>query len=163
MGLTNRQHVFVSEYLRCWNAAEAARRAGYSERTARNIGYQTLQKPEIQDEINRRMAEIKMSADEVLVRLSEQARLDISQFVKPGGAIDWDAIKANGHLVKKVKHNAGQNSEIELHDAQAALKLLGQAHRLFTERTEVDVKLSVVGLETLLDKVYGRDADDDRS
>lgn len=159
MALTKKQQAFVEFYLRDWNGSKAARLAGYSERSAARIAYELLDKPEIQDAIRARLEEIKMTSDEVLMRLSEQARLDVSDFIQPGGAIDWKAVKERGHLVKKISHNAGMNSTIELHDAQAALKLLGTAHRLFNEKSELDVSLSVVGLEQLLDKVYGKDKD----
>jgi phage terminase small subunit len=79
--LTDKQQVFVEEYLRCWNASEAARRAGYSEKTARQIGEQNLSKLDIQEKIQARIAELKMSADEVLSRLGEQARGDIGDFI----------------------------------------------------------------------------------
>lgn len=47
LALTPRQQRFVDEYIVCGNAAEAARRAGYSERTARQIASENLSKPDI--------------------------------------------------------------------------------------------------------------------
>lgn len=157
MTLNRKQSLFVDEYLRDMNATQAAMRAGYSKRSAYSIGSENLRKPEIAAEIQRRLDEKKMTADEGLVRLSEMARADISEFIKPGGAINWEVVQKKGYLVKKIRHNAGKNSEIELHDAQRALELIGKAHRLFVERSEVDNKLKVVGLDALLDKAYGRD------
>ena len=49
--MTRRQEVFVSEYLNCLNAAEAARRAGYSKIGARQHAYHVLQIPSVQDAI----------------------------------------------------------------------------------------------------------------
>ena len=46
--LTPRQQRFVDEFVVGSNAAEAARRAGYSERTARQIASENLAKPDIQ-------------------------------------------------------------------------------------------------------------------
>ncbi|MFC1729934.1 terminase small subunit [candidate division KSB1 bacterium] len=44
--LTPKQQLFRDEYIRAgFNAAKAARRAGYSERTAKQIGYENLTKP----------------------------------------------------------------------------------------------------------------------
>jgi phage terminase small subunit len=68
--LSNKQKVFCAEYVKCWSAAEAARRAGYSEKTAREIGYENLTKPHIKAEIALYLSEIQMSADEVLTRLT---------------------------------------------------------------------------------------------
>lgn len=77
-----------------------------------------------------------MGADEVLIRLSEMARADISEFINDYGGIDWDKVRAQGYLVKKVRHNQGKNSEVELHDALSALQLIGKHHKLFTEKIE---------------------------
>jgi hypothetical protein len=77
-----------------------------------------------------------MTADEVLARLAEQARGDLSDFVTDYGAIDWEAVKKKGHLVKKVTHTQGKNSTIEIHDAQSALVHLCRAHGLFKDKVE---------------------------
>ena len=52
-GLTPRQRRFCEEYLVDLNASAAARRAGYSADTARQIGAENLTKPDIQTEIQR--------------------------------------------------------------------------------------------------------------
>jgi phage terminase small subunit len=49
--LTPKQEAFVREYLQCLNATEAAKRAGYSEKTAEQLGYQLLQKTSVSDAI----------------------------------------------------------------------------------------------------------------
>lgn len=53
--LTEKQARFVAEYLVDLNATEAAKRAGYSEKTAYSIGFENLRKPEIQEEIQQAM------------------------------------------------------------------------------------------------------------
>ncbi|MBK6335547.1 MAG: terminase small subunit [Betaproteobacteria bacterium] len=45
--MTPRQHRFVSEYLVDRNGAAAAVRAGYSVRSAKQIAYQPLAKPDV--------------------------------------------------------------------------------------------------------------------
>ncbi len=145
MALTAKQQAFITEYLLCWNAAEAARLAGYSEATARSIGHENLTKPDIQDEIKRRVSERAMSADEVLVRLAAMARADISDFVSfvpgvKGPYIDLEKANAAGKLglVKKLKYNELGGIEFELYDAQAALVQLGKVHKLFTDKQEIN-------------------------
>jgi len=49
--LTLRQQRFVDEFVLCGNASEAARRAGYSEKTAGAIAAENLQKPVILEAI----------------------------------------------------------------------------------------------------------------
>lgn len=143
MALTSKQQVFIHEYLQCWNAAEAARLAGYSEHTARQQGSRLLTKVDVKAAIDSRIAELKMSADEVLIRLAEQARGSMADFVIP----EQDAISllkgeqaGKLHLVKKFTHTVGEKSEsvsLELYDAQAALALIGKHHRLFSENIDV--------------------------
>lgn len=57
--MTVKQKRFCDEYLICGNAAEAARRAGYSEKTARAIGGENLTKPAILDYIRQRQKQIE--------------------------------------------------------------------------------------------------------
>ena len=47
MKLTEKQQRFVDYFIETGNAAEAARKAGYSEKTAPWIGQENLQKPTI--------------------------------------------------------------------------------------------------------------------
>ena len=62
MALTNKQRIFVAEYLRTMNATQAAKAAGYSERTAGAIGCENLAKPEIAE----------------LIRTEVERRFDVS-------------------------------------------------------------------------------------
>ena len=70
MALTAKQSRFVDEYLVDLNATQAALRAGYSQRTAGQIGDENLKKPEIQSAIQQRMQErqarTQITADLVL-------------------------------------------------------------------------------------------------
>lgn len=51
MKLTAKQQTFVQEYLVDLNATQAAIRAGYSEKTAAEIGCENLTKPQIADAV----------------------------------------------------------------------------------------------------------------
>lgn len=146
--LTDKQRVFVEEYLTCWNATEAARRAGYSPHSIRQIAQDTLSKLYIREEIERRIAEKTMKTDEVLLRLAEQARGEQSRFwiidSKGKPILDLQSMVRAGmmHLVKEVKTDpkTGSVIEVKFHDSQAALRLLGTHLKLFTERTELTGK-----------------------
>lgn len=161
MGLSNKQEAFVNEYLTCWNTAEAARRAGYSAKTARQQGSRLLTNVDIQAAIAARLDELKMGADEVLTRLTDHARGTMRDFLRvdKGGEPVLDLRKAAEtnrlHLVKKfkkttrtIKNMTETVVEIELYDAQAALVQLGRHHRLFADRLEVDwrAELEAAGL-----------------
>lgn len=80
--LTRKQRVFVAEYLKTWNASEAARRAGYSEKTAYAIGSELLRKPEIKAVVDACLSEIQMSTDEAIARNTEIGRGDLGVFFK---------------------------------------------------------------------------------
>lgn len=68
--MTERQRAFADYYIACGNAAEAARKAGYSEKTADRTGSEYLRKPEIAAYIQERLAEMERrrvaDADEVM-------------------------------------------------------------------------------------------------
>ena len=59
--MTDKQRRFVDEYLIDLNATQAAIRAGYSEKTARYIGYENLTKPHISNAIQERMEQLEDS------------------------------------------------------------------------------------------------------
>ena len=137
MALTNKQRVFVEEYLRCWNATEAALKAGYSKRTARSTGCENLTKPNIKAEIEQAISERAMTANEVLVRLAEQARGEYADYIDERGAIDIRRMKADGkmHLVKGITHSR-YSTRYEFQDAQAALFMLAKSTGVATDRVE---------------------------
>lgn len=82
-GLTAQQCLFVAEYLKDNNATQAAIRAGYSKKTAEQIGYQLLQKTSVARVIAQQQKESLMrtlgSADEVLAQMWQLATFDANQ------------------------------------------------------------------------------------
>lgn len=70
MPLTLKQKAFADYYIETGNATEAARRAGYKEKTARFIASENLTKPNVSAYIKERLKEIESSriatADEVM-------------------------------------------------------------------------------------------------
>lgn len=149
MALTPKQQAFTESYLTCWNATKAAIDAGYSERSARKQGCRLSANVDIQAVIQERLAELKMSANEVLARLSDHACGSLAPFMQFGPEGDLLGFNLNPdqplHLIRKAtitkrRFKDGMTettTAIELHDSQAALALLGRAHKLFFDRTEV--------------------------
>lgn len=80
MALTGKQKRFVEEYLVDLNATQAAIRAGYREKTAGQIGFENLKKPEIQEAvakaIQERQARTEITQDRVLSELGRVAFAD---------------------------------------------------------------------------------------
>jgi phage terminase small subunit len=81
--LSKKHQKFINEYLKCWNGAEAARRAGYSERNARDTASDLLTNSDILRHIQTRLDEVHMSADEALKLTADIARGDLGVFFKP--------------------------------------------------------------------------------
>ena len=165
---TPKQLVFIEEYLHDYNATQAAIRAGYSAKTAYQIGHNLLKKVEVQEKIAERLNEKKLSTDEILTRLADIARASPETFLtieeRPDGLTEWKvdlgkAKKENSlHLIKKIVPTR-YGLKIELHDPLRALELAGRAQKLFTDRYEVEESLHVEGLNEMLERVY-RDEDD---
>ncbi|HAS1959076.1 TPA: terminase small subunit [Enterobacter cloacae] len=82
-GLTAQQRLFVAEYLKDNNATRAAIRAGYSKKSAEQIGYQLLHKTSVAQAIaQQQKASIVRtigSADEVLAQMWQLATFDANQ------------------------------------------------------------------------------------
>lgn len=136
MALSNKRRIFIEEYLHDFNATQAAIRAGYSPKTAYSQGQRLLKNVEVKAAVESRMDELCMSAEEILFRLSEQARSSIADVIEPIGQrtflIDIDKVAEFGHLIKKIKHTK-HGVEIELYSSQEALNLLGKHRSLFKQ------------------------------
>lgn len=165
--LTGKQQAFIDAYLgeARFNATEAARLAGYEgiENTLSSVGYENLRKPEIASEIQRRMNEAAMSANEVLSRLSEIARGEVDNFLDEDGKFDLKKARRlqKTKLLKKLKtkriskqvdtiEEGAEDSretletalvteevEFELYSAHEALRDLGKYHKILNDRHEI--------------------------
>lgn len=104
MRLTAKQQRFIDEYLIDLNATQAAIRAGYSERTARSVACETLTKPNVAAELEKRQAarseRTKIDADWVLRRLADEADADIADLYNDDGSLkavsEWPAVWRKG-------------------------------------------------------------------
>lgn len=85
--MNKRQRDFAEYYIQCGNAAEAARKAGYSERTARSIGQRLLTFVDISAYIAERMEEIRKkqiaTSEEVVIFFSSVLRGEEQDGEKP--------------------------------------------------------------------------------
>lgn len=86
--LTEKQRLFVIEYLRDFNATRAAMAIGYSKKTAYAIGWKLLRKAEIQAEVKRqketRVTELGLDVQRVIAEYMKIAFADISDVVEFG-------------------------------------------------------------------------------
>lgn len=176
--LTPKEQLFVDGYLgeAHFNATKAMRLAGYkgNNNVLAVSAYRLLRKPKIAAQILERLNEHAMSSNEVLARLSKQARGSLADVLNADGEFDLKAARKNGshELLKKLKikktilvgsesgtHVQEVNYEFEIHDPQAALVQLGKYHKLFVDRTEHTGKDGGPLLQPVADaieKVYGQ-------
>lgn len=103
-GLTPRQRAFCDEYLKCGNASEAARRVGYSEKSAFRAGIDNMQKPKLKNYIAERLQSTQekriADADEVLLYLSRVMRGEIKDAFGLDASLQ-DRTKAAQELLKR--------------------------------------------------------------
>ena len=111
MNLTPKQKAFADYYIECGNSTEAARKAGYSEKTSRSIGAENLTKPDISAYIAARMQaqnEARVaSADEVLAFFSSVMRGEVKDQFGLDAALS-DRLNAGKELMKR--YAAADNS-----------------------------------------------------
>lgn len=147
--LKDQQELFVSAYLRTFNATRAAIEAGYSEATAYSQGSRLLKNVEISARVQARLREAAMSADEVLFHLREIAVGLRDDVTDTEGKLDPLKIKEAGqsHLIKSFKQKTfttedsdSFETELEPYDRIKALELLGKHHKLFTDKMELTGK-----------------------
>ena len=157
-GLTPKQSAFAAEYLVDMNASAAARRAGYSERTAEWIGPQLLGKSHVAaavaDGMAKRAKRTEITQDRVLQELARVAFLDPGKLFGADGApiavkdLDEDTRRAVAGLDVVTIGNAdagiGQVQKIKLADKLAALEKVGKHLGMFTDKLQVtgDVKVT---------------------
>ncbi len=135
--LNIRQKAFCEYYVECGNATEAAKKAGYSEKTARSIGQENLTKPDIKNYIKEimdtKMDERTLEAKEVLALLSDIAR----------GKTTEDVVVVEG-LGEGCSRARVIEKRVSERDRIKALELLGKRYMLFTDKTSVDINIPVL-------------------
>ena len=80
---TVKEERFIEEYLKDFNATQAAVRSGYSKNTARQIGYENLTKPHIKAEIQKRLTEMNLGKEETKKLITDIATANVSNYMRP--------------------------------------------------------------------------------
>lgn len=128
MRLTPKQQAFCDYYIETGNATEAARKAGYSQKTAKEIGKENLTKPHLKSYIEERMAEKDeervASQDEILHFLTQVMRGETTEQIPVG--------KGEGYFTLEDK-------DTYVKDRVKAAELLGKRHMMWTEKKEVSI------------------------
>ena len=93
--MTPKQHKFCDEYIKTGNATQSAINAGYSKKTAKQIGQQNLTKLDIKTYINRRMETI---ADNTIATAEETLGI-LTKIVR--GEHTEQVTTAEGEIIEK--------------------------------------------------------------
>lgn len=122
--LTEKQRQFADYYIETGNATEAARRAGYNVKSARQIGAENLSKPAISAYIQERLEEMAAA------RLADAREvLEVFSSILRGEATDQnglpvsprDRIEAGKAILRRLER---------IEDRETGADILGQARAL---------------------------------
>ena len=132
--------LFVSEYIKDMNAAKAAIRAGYSQKTARSIGQRLLTKVDIKKAIEIELEEVRKA------NIAEA--IEVEEFL---------TLAMRGEKKEEVLIGVGGGEQqvgeiqVSMKDRIKAAELLGKRYALFTDKTEMTVTEVPVFLDDLSD------------
>jgi phage terminase small subunit len=146
--ISPQQKLFADYYMACWSGVEAARLAGYSgnDNVLGVTAHRLLKNAKIIRYIEDMLSIHVMSANEVLMRLSNIARGTFEDYLDESGLLDMTKARRAKklHLVSRLKDRHFVDSkndtethevELELYSALEALKTLAKYHDLITSKT----------------------------
>lgn len=152
MALTPKQQRFVAEYLVDLNATEAAKRCGYSAKTAMQQGSRLLTNVEIANAVadgkDRQLAKADLSATRVLEELRRLAFADVRTLFDEAGNLrplhtltaDQAACIAGLEvIIKNAEAGDGKTDKvhkIKLLDKTKSLEMLAKHFALLTDKIE---------------------------
>lgn len=129
MKLTPKQKAFADYYIQYGNCTKAAIKAGYSERSASEIGAENLRKPQLRLYIDEAMKQKEneriASADEVLEFLTSVTRGKIIEEVPVVHGKDFTIV----------------NKKPSVRDRNRAAELLAKRYGLLNEKIQVEAKV----------------------
>lgn len=149
--MTNKQKMFVKEYLKDLNGTQAAIRAGYSEDSAKEIASENLTKPNIREaldkELEARTKKVEISAEYVLGSLKQIA----DRCIQAEEVMKYDSEVKDYVSVGEYKFDPS--------GANKSLELIGKYLKMWTDKTETENKNTNVNmtLEEYLAKVSDND------
>ena len=148
--MTDKQKRFINEYIVDLNATAAAKRAGYSEKTAYSIGQRLLKNVEVQEEIqqiqDKMQNRLEITQERVLEELAAIAFAKGTDFaqIDECGAVDLvptsDLSEEKKKAIASIKQGRYGRAEIKLHDKLRALEMLGRYLGVFDNRLFEDGK-----------------------
>lgn len=131
--MTPRQQKFCDEYLISGNATDAAIKAGYSRKTAKQTGSENLAKPDLRAYIDEQLAKIHSAktadAEEVMKYLTSVMRGEHTEQV----------LKLVGEGVQTVT-----DIDVSAKERLKAAELIGKRYGLFTDKVGLEGAVPVI-------------------
>lgn len=130
--LTDKQKIFCEEYLIDLNATQSAIRAGYSEKTAKQIGTENLSKPVLAEYI----AELK-------AKRSESTAINAAWVLRQAVEVHERCMQAEPIIDKEGSHTG--EYKFEHSGANKALEIIGKHVdvQAFTENVKLNADIAV--------------------
>ena len=149
MSLTAKQQRFCEEYIIDLNGTQAAIRAGYSEKTAAEIGYENLKKPQIaeflQGLMDARSKRTEITADSVLQEIAKLGFGNVKNLYGEGGnllKVTDLPLAVTATIQEITEETIGTGDSVMLRrkykvaDKGQNLERLGKHLKLFTDKVE---------------------------
>ena len=169
--LTGKQQNFVNEYLIDLNATAAAKRAGYSVKSAHDIGWENLKKPEIAAAIAKRrqrmIEKLEVTEEMVVQGVARRAFYDVGDYMRSGANgepyFDFsgltEAQRAALTVTVDVSADGEQSMRFQLADKDKAFALLAKILGFMPTRVTVSAPAGgPVRLGLTLDELRARAA-----
>lgn len=169
--LSERHRAFVNAYFRLnMNGTRAYMEVyGVDPNVAAANASRLLRNAKVAQIVSDRIAQKAMDVDEVLSRLGDIARLDISPYVRQSEDgkrvwLDIDAMKADGlgHFIRGA-YMGRSGPRVDIADPDRALRaMLDHHNRAASGREDDPIHVAVQpAVEKALERAYGDDGDDD--
>lgn len=140
--MTERQKRFCDFYIQTGNGTEAAIKAGYSEKTAKQIANENLTKPYLKNYI-----------DEQLQKLEDERIADTQEVLKYLTSVMRGEYKEEVVVVEGYGEGCSAakivDKEVGAKDRLKAAELLGKRYCLFTDKVNVEGTAKVVIVDDL--------------
>ena len=132
--MNERQRRFIDNYIQTGNAAESARQAGYSDKSAYSIGERLLRNVEVRGAIDARLSELESQRTAQTREVLEHLTLAL-----------------RGKISEKIVTNAGKKVSVPIRecDRLKAAEMLLKVQGAFKDKVDVKVSGAELYMQTL--------------
>ena len=137
MKTTERQRRFVDYYLELGNQVQAAIKAGYSERYAKDQAFRILEIPEIKEYYEDRLQEIESKRVANIKEVMEY----LTSVMRGESTEEMIVVEGCGNGYSEARKI---NKSIGAKDRLKAAELIGKRYMMFTDKVQADLNVPVI-------------------